>query len=79
VTEHSDAEVVTYEPVASDADRLPAQERAWLQELITAHHEKFRRALPPPKLDADGEDRPHESPFDEINLGSEWKLARTSK
>jgi hypothetical protein len=74
----TDIKITAYPPVADDTDRLPAQERAWLQELITAHHEKFRRALPPPKLDADGEEL-HESPFDEINLGSEWKLATTSK
>jgi hypothetical protein len=73
VTEQGDIEVMAYASVADDSDRLPAQERAWLQGLITARYEKFRRALPPPKRDADGEEL-HESPFDEVNLGSECKV-----
>jgi hypothetical protein len=70
VTEPSDIEITAYPRAADDSDRLPARERAWLQGLITARYERFRRALPPPERDADGEDL-HESPFDEVNLGSE--------
>jgi hypothetical protein len=63
-------DVYVYAPVADDSHRLSAEAREWRHKLITLVYERSRRALPPPKLDADGEDL-RESPFDEINFGSE--------